>query len=152
MPSRWAIRAGTSARRSLSRYGKQAEQDVAVKPIVGFGLCRQPLSGLCHRDAERLDQLAVLHAGGAGRFAGTAVEAQLEVALDARRELEPTVGHGPHQIDAAARAVVLVAGLDVRRTGRRAQTAMDAVEQQVVVEDCAGVRGRHIVDGVGHDS
>ena len=33
-PSRWAIRAGISARRSLSRIGKQAEQDAAVEPIV----------------------------------------------------------------------------------------------------------------------
>ena len=48
-------------------------------------LAASPLasSAVGHRDAERLDELAVLHAGGAGRFAGAAVEAELEVAFDA---------------------------------------------------------------------
>ena len=110
------------------------------------------VAGRCHRDAKRLDQLAVLHAGGTGGFAGAAIEAELEMPLDARRELQPPVGDGPHQVDAAARTIVLVASFDVRRAGRRAEAAVDAVEQQVVVEDCAGVGlRRRVVAGVSHE-
>ena len=56
-------------------------------------------------------------------------------------QLQPAVGDGPHQVDAAARAVVLVARLDVRRARGRAQAAVDAVEQQLVVERGAGIGG-----------
>ena len=92
-----------------------------------------------HRHAERLDQLAVLHAGGARRFARPAIEAQLQVPPHAVVQLQLAVGHAAHQIDAPARAVVLVARLDVRRARRRAQPAVDAVEQQLVVERSAGI-------------
>ena len=63
--------------------------------------------------------------------------------LDARRELEPAVGHGPHQVNASARAVVLVAGFEVGRTRRRAEAAVDAVQEAVVVDRSCGC--------IGHD-
>ena len=43
-----------------------------------------------------------------------------------RPHRQPAVGDGPHQVDPAARAVVLVAGLDVGRAARGAKTAVDA--------------------------
>ena len=39
---------------------------------------------------------------------------------------KPAVGDRAHQVDPAARAVVLVAGLDVGRAARRAEPAVDA--------------------------
>ena len=48
------------------------------------------------------------------------------------------VGHHPHQLDAAARAVVLVAHLGERRTTRRTQPAVNAAQEQIV----ADARGR----------
>ena len=87
-----------------------------------------------HRDLERLDDLAVLHAGGAGRLAGPAVEAEVEVLADPLGHGEAAVGDAAHQVNAAARAVVLVAGLDVGRAGGRAEAAMDAVLEEAVVD------------------
>src|SRR6185369_5961753 len=55
---------------------------------------------LRHVDAERLDQLAVLHARGARRFAGPAIEAQLEMADDFVVERNATVGDGAHEVNA----------------------------------------------------
>ena len=53
-------------------------------------------------------------------------------------QLQPAVADRPHQIDAAAGAVVLVARFDVRRARGRAQAAVDAVEKQLVVDRRAG--------------
>ena len=92
-----------------------------------------------HRHAERLDELAVLHAGRAGGFAGAAIEAQLQMAANAVVELQLAVGDPAHQVDAAARAVVLVAQLDVRRARGGTQAAVDAVQKQLVVERGAGI-------------
>src|SRR5207248_2447131 len=80
---------------------------------------------LLERDLERLDDPAVLDPRRTGRLAGPAVQAELQVLADARPHLEPAVGDRAHQVDPAARTVILVAGLEVRRTARRAQTAMD---------------------------
>ena len=47
---------------------------------------------------------------------------------------QPAVGHGPHQVDPPARAVVLVARLDVRRAARRAEPAVDAFLEMAVLD------------------
>src|SRR5262249_51975450 len=86
------------------------------------------------RDLERLDDPAVLHARRAGRLAGPAIEAEVEVVADVRAQPEPAVGHGAHQVDPTAGAVVLVAGLDVGRAARGAEAAVDAVRIERVVE------------------
>src|SRR6516225_2193507 len=83
---------------------------------------------------EGFDQPAVLHARRAGRFATATIEAQVEMFLDARTELEPAVDHRAHEVNPPARAVVLVARFQIRRTGRRAQTAMHAVEKLFVLD------------------
>ena len=56
------------------------------------------VADLFHRHAKRLDQLAVLHARGAGRLAGAAVEARLEVPPHVAAQRQPGVGDGAHQI------------------------------------------------------
>ena len=115
--------------------GKQLEQDDLAEPVVAssasVSFC------VLHRQAERLDQPAVVHARGAGRLARPAVEAQLQMPLERPVGFEPAVGHQPHQVDPAARAVVLVAQFGVRRARRRTQAAVDAVEKQVVVDGAA---------------
>ena len=47
---------------------------------------------------------------------------------------QPAVGHRAHQVDAPARAVVLVARLDVGRAARGAEAAVDAVLEEPVVD------------------
>src|SRR5262249_58506633 len=75
---------------------------------------------------------AVLHAGGAGRLAGPALQAQVEVFAPLGGQLGAAVGARPPQVDAAAGAVVLVAGLDVGRAGGQAQTAVDGGAERLV--------------------
>ena len=53
---------------------------------------------------------------------------------DLRAQLGPAIGDGPPEINAAARAVVLVARLEIGGARRQAQTAMDAVHEQLVVD------------------
>ena len=48
------------------------------------------------------------------------------------RKVQTPIHHGTHQVDAAARAVIFVAGFHVRWAGGRAQAAMDAVEKPFV--------------------
>ncbi len=117
-----------------------------MEPVGRFGLA---FGRLLHRHAERLDQLAVLHARGTGRLAGAAVEAQLQVPAHFAGQLQAAIGHRAHQIDAAARAVVLVPQLHIRRAAGRAQAAVDAIEKQLVVDARArvalGLRGRRMI-------
>ena len=53
-----------------------------------------------------------------------------------RREV--AVDHLPHEVDAAARRIALVGILDVGRATRGAQTAVDAIEDELVVDVRAG--------------
>ncbi len=62
-----------------------------------------------HRHAEGFDQPAVLHAGRTGGFTSAAIEAEIQVPAHLRCQLEPAIGHGPHQVDSPAGTVVLVA-------------------------------------------
>ncbi len=68
-------------------------------------------------------------------------EAEFQMATDFGRELQPTVGDGPHEVDAAAGAVVFVAEFDVGRASGGAEAAVDAVEEEFVVDASAGVGG-----------
>ncbi len=124
-PSACANRAGARAAHT-ARIGKQPEQDPAMKPIV---LGRRIEPDLLHRHAEGLDQLAILHARWAGRFAAAAIQAQLQMPPHIVRQRQPAVGHAAHQIDSPARAVVFVAGLQIRGTRRSAKPAMDAIQK-----------------------
>ena len=71
---------------------------------------------------------------GQARLAGAAVEAEVQVIADLGAHRQPAVGHGAHQVDPAARAIVLVASLDVGRAARRAEAAVDAVLVEAVVD------------------
>ena len=126
----------------LVAVGKQAEQDAAVEPIVVLGAHRQPpAASTSPRETARSACRIARRRGRPFRRRGNRGTARGGRATRGV-EFQPAVGHAAHQIDAAARAVVLVARFDVRRAGRRAQSAMDAVEQQLVVEGRAGIGGR----------
>ena len=58
-----------------------------------------------------------------------------------RLHVQLAVGHQPHQVDAATGPVVLVAQLGVCGTGGRAQSAMHAIEKQLVADFRAGFWG-----------
>ena len=111
--------------------GEQPEQDQLAEPVERRSI---RAVGLLDRQAERLDQPAVADARGAGRFARAAIEAQFQVAAHRGRSAAAAFGHQPHQLDAAARAVVLVAQLGVGRASRRAQSAVDARRQELRIE------------------
>ena len=85
--------------------------------------------------AGRLDQLVVAHAGRAGGDAGHAAEAGVEVAAHLRRQANLAIGRQPHQVDASARRVHLLAPEQPRRAGGQAEAAMHAI-----LDDLAGGR------------
>src|SRR6185437_12195165 len=59
-------------------------------------------------------------------------------------QLQPPVGDRPHQVDAASRAVVFVAQLDIGRARGRTQPAMDAIQEQLVVDPRTGILAHDI--------
>ena len=77
------------------RIGKQPEQNVAVEPVRSFGR-RESVGGAFHRHAERLDQLAVLHARGASGLAGATVQAEFQMAADFIVQGQPAIGDRTH--------------------------------------------------------
>ena len=90
--------------------------------------------GALDRDLEGLDDLAVLHARRAGGFACAAVETEVQVMADLLAQTEAAVGDGAHQVDASARAVVLIRGFDIRRAARGAEAAVNAVLKEAVLD------------------
>src|SRR5207249_5138567 len=66
-------------------------------------------------------------------FASPAIQAQVQMAPYLGVQIQPSIGDGAHQIDAAPRAVRFVAQLEVGRASRRAQPAMDTIEKQLVI-------------------
>jgi hypothetical protein len=61
-------------------------------------------------------QAAILHTARASGLARTAPEAEVDVAHNLRSQLNPAGIQGAHEIDAATRRIVFVAGLEVSRT------------------------------------
>jgi len=111
--------------------GEQPEEDQFTEPVPTL---LDPPVGPAHFQAERLDQPAVLDARGTRRLARSAIQAEFQVAAYPAGQGCPAVGHHPHHLDPAAGPVVLVAAFGVRRTGRRAQAAMHALEEQLAVD------------------
>ena len=87
-----------------------------------------------HVFAERFDEFAVLHAGRAGGLAGPAVQAKIEVALHGVVEFEDAVDHLAHEVNAAARGIGFVSRFHVSRARRGAQPAVDAIEDEFVID------------------
>ena len=97
---------------------------------------------LLNLSAGTLDNFSVLHAGWARSFARSAVEAKVEMAPDLLVQRDTPVGDGPHEINTAAWAIVLIAQLDVSGARGGAKTAMNAIQKEFIVDAGALVRNR----------
>ncbi len=78
-----------------------------------------------------IDEVHVVHAGRAGRHAGEARQAAVDMLDGLRRDLPAFFEHVLDQVDAAARAVELVAEQHIGRAGRGAEAAMHAGAQDL---------------------
>ena len=120
-----AERCEAQGRAHPARVGEELEERATHEPVAerpaGLGLDRL---------AGRLDQLLVLDPRGAGRDAGHAAEALVEVPDHGRVERDRAVEVRLHQLDPAARGVHLLAPEQVRRARRQAEAAVDAVARQ----------------------
>ena len=104
-------------------------------------LAQRAAPAALHLRPRVLDQLVVLHAGRAGRDAGHAAEAVVECVDHRRRELAALLEPGPHQHDAPAGRVHLLAPERVGRAGGQAEAAVHAVVDQLRLR-AAGSRRR----------
>jgi hypothetical protein len=100
---------------------------LAQRPALQ-ALGRRALHLLVDDVAANVEQLAVLHAAGAGRFAVAAGQAAVQVGLGLAGGLLP-FEHLLDQVDAAARAVELIAQQLVGGAGGGAKAAMHALAQ-----------------------
>ena len=108
-----------------------------MKPVIAL----TRVAGLrFHGHAKRLDQPSVLNAGRTRRLTRPTIEAEFQVLPNRVVQVEATIGHAPHQVDAAPRAVVFVTQLGIGRTGGGTQSAMDTIEKQLIVDGGARIR------------
>ena len=115
------IRASSSAARNRVREGSTRASIARIS--------RSPNGRLIGRldiGAGVIDQMHVMDAGGAGRHAGEAGEAAVDMLDDFGRRRAVVLQHVLDEIDAAARAVEFVAEQQIGRAGRGAEAAMDA--------------------------
>src|SRR5439155_3755591 len=76
-----------------------------------------------------LEQMSILNARRTCRFTGATAETAIDVRLKRQRiRLQPPFLHRAHKVDAAARAIILVGGRDVRWTRFKAQPAVNTSE------------------------
>src|SRR5207237_247586 len=106
--------------------------------------------------APDVQQPSVLHARRTGALAGAAGQTAVQMQLGARADRRP-LEQLLHQVDAAARAVELIAEQLVGRTGRETETAVHAGAQNRLrfaplrgVPDEIGERGPHNFPAVAH--
>src|SRR5256714_4743321 len=117
---------------------KRARSPTASSSFIGDGFTRG------------FEELAVLDARRTDALACAAAEAAFDVARErARLYGQSPLFDGAHQIDSAARAVVLVARVDVCRAGFEAQAAMDAREELLLLR---GQRTRQLCEALRHKS
>lgn len=91
------------------------------------------------KGAAAIDQFSIIDARRAGGFAGETGQAAIEVRDRARIRRAAAFEHGLHQIDAAARRIVLVAEQDVGRAGLRAEAIAHATANDAVCRRQCGI-------------
>ena len=104
--------------------GEETEEEPAHEPVS-----RRSLELLLDRRSRALDQPVVAHAGRTRRDAGHAAQAAVEVLRDRRVERDRAVEARVHQVDPTTRRVHLLVPQHVRRAGRQAEPAVDAVRR-----------------------
>jgi len=90
-------------------------------------------------------QLPVLDAARANRLASPAAQAKIDVSRSRLDEGQPAVLKRAHQIDAAPRRVIFVAGLQISGTGGKAESTVNARQRLLLIEKM----GRWSVDWIG---
>ena len=105
-----------------ARIREHAEEEPAHEPVT-----RRSLDLLLDRRPCALDEAVVAHARRARGDACHAAEAAVEVLRDRRVQRDGAVEARVHQVDPPARGVHLLAPEHVRRAGRQAEAAVDAV-------------------------
>ena len=95
--------------------------------------------GLLDIGARVVDQVHVVHARWAGRHAGQAGQAAIDMAHHLLGRRLAAFQHLLDQVDAPARGIELVAQQQEGRAGRRAHAAMDAGAQDAVALGRVGV-------------
>src|SRR5437868_859120 len=86
-------------------------------------------TGRCDLATRRFQKLSILDARRTRSFARATTETTIDVLFKRWRiPLETTFMNGAHQIDAATRTVILVAGGDIGWTRFKTQPAMNASE------------------------
>ena len=91
---------------------------------------RERLVGLV---ATGFHDLAGMHAGGAGRRAGTAIKAEEGLFLERSGKIDLVFGDRLGQGDPAARRGAFPAGQDIGRAGRQAEAAAHALQHAFVI-------------------
>jgi len=125
-----------AGRKERSRHAPQREQRLEQRAPRNDGhqgspprrRGRAPGNAPLHQLAADVHQPAVLDAGGAGGFAGTAGQAAVQMQLRARRG-RGTFEHLLDEIDPASRSVELITEELVGRAGGVAEPAVDAFPQ-----------------------
>ena len=100
---------------------------------------RRPRIALLDAMPAVIDQVHVVHARRAGRHAGQAGQATIDVPDFLLRRRPVALQHRLDEIDAAARAVALVAQQHEGRTGGGAEAAMHALAQDVLAARVLGI-------------
>ena len=116
-----------SARRNSERPRQHGRQQRAQQAIG-----QRPAVGLLDVAPRMVDEVHVVDVGGAGGHAGEARQAAVDVLDDLLARRLVVLEHVLDQVDAAARAVELVAEQQVGRAGRGAEAAMHAAPQDLL--------------------
>jgi hypothetical protein len=88
----------------------------------------RPQSGLRHNGSTLLKQCTITNSGWAGGLTSPTSKAKMQLIGHNPREREISFGHTAQKMHTTARRTGLLAGQSIRRTGRKTQTAMDAVQ------------------------
>ena len=91
-----------------------------------------PAVGLLDMRTRMIDEMHVVHPGGARRHAGQTGQAAVDVLHDFGRHRPFVLQHVLDQVDAPARRIELVAVEHVSRTSRGTETAMHAGAQDLL--------------------
>ena len=121
--------------------GEQTVHNPAMKPIGLMSHLRlTSLRGtgssggrhLMHLNSKRFNQSTVLNTARTSRFATATVQTQIQMMPHFVGQIEPSIDHGSHQINASSRAVIFIARFDIRWTRRRTKAAVHAVQKSII--------------------
>jgi hypothetical protein len=130
----WPAECGGNQRHAKAAARRQYPgQQVAHQPVL-----QRALVGFLDAHPRLVDQVHVIDAGRAGRHAGEAGQAAVDMQRDFAGSRLVVLQHVLDQVDAAARRIELVAELQIGRASGGAEAAMDAAPQDGVASWISG--------------